>query len=91
MTDTFGLVLLEACAAGLRVAAMPAPGPTDIFADGAAKEFVAMDLDLGRAVTMALQLPDNADTPRAFVRQFVWEACTRQFFIHLQAPSLKPT
>ena len=24
-TDTFGLVLLEACAAGIRVAAMPAP------------------------------------------------------------------
>ena len=41
IADTFGLVLLEACAAGLRVAAMPAPGPSDIFADDTAKDFVA--------------------------------------------------
>lgn len=86
MTDTFGLVLLEASAAGLRIAAMPAPGPSDIFADGAGKEFVVMDRDLGSAVATALQLPDNVDIPRAFVRGFVWEVCTRQFFTHLQAP-----
>ena len=86
MTDTFGLVLLEASAAGLRIAAMPAPGPSDIFADGAGKEFVVMDLDLGSAVATALLLPDNVDIPRAFVRGFVWEVCTRQFFTHLQAP-----
>ena len=86
MTDTFGLVLLEASAAGLRIAATPAPGPSDIFADGAGKEFVVMDLDLGSAVATALLLPDNVDIPRAFVRGFVWEVCTRQFFTHLQAP-----
>jgi glycosyltransferase involved in cell wall biosynthesis len=89
MTDTFGLVLLEACATGLRVAAMPAPGPSDIFAHGSGNEFVVMDLDLGRAVSRALQLSDNVDLPRAFVRRFVWEACTRQFFTHLQAPTPK--
>jgi glycosyltransferase involved in cell wall biosynthesis len=83
-TDTFGLVLLEACAAGLRIAAMPAPGPSDIFADGAGKEFVIMDQDLGRAVATALRLPDNVDIPRSFVRRFVWENCTRQFVTHLQ-------
>ena len=48
IVDTFGLVSLEACAAGLRVAAMPAPGPSDIFADDTAKDFAAMDWDLGR-------------------------------------------
>ena len=88
-TDTFGLVLLEACSAGLRVAAMPAPGPSDIFADGAGRDFVAMDLDLGRAVAAALQLPDDVDVPRAFVSRFAWEACSKQFLIHLQAPAPK--
>ena len=83
-TDTFGLVLLEACAAGLRIAAKPAPGPADIFADSAAKEFVAMDWDLGRAVAEALRLPENPDAPRAFARRFTWETCTRQFLSHLQ-------
>ena len=59
IADTFGLVLLEACAAGLRVAAKPVPGPSDIFADDTAKDFAAMDWDLGRAVETALQLRDN--------------------------------
>jgi glycosyltransferase involved in cell wall biosynthesis len=62
ISDTFGLVLLEACAAGLRVAAMPAPGPSDIFADDTAKDFAAMDWDLGRAVETA------PATPRQFRR-----------------------
>jgi glycosyltransferase involved in cell wall biosynthesis len=86
-TDTFGLVLLEACAAGLRVAAMPAPGPSDIFADDMGKSFAVIDNDLGRAVAAALQLPDHSDGPRAFARQFTWEACTQEFFVHLQAPT----
>jgi glycosyltransferase involved in cell wall biosynthesis len=85
-TDTFGLVLLEACAAGLRIAAKPAPGPADIFADAAAKDFVALDWDLGRAVAAALRLPDTPDAPRAFAKRFSWEACTRQFLAHLQTP-----
>jgi glycosyltransferase involved in cell wall biosynthesis len=88
-TDTFGLVLLEACAAGIRVAAMPAPGPSDIFAGGAGKDFVVIDQNLGRAVASALQLPDNPDAPRALARRFTWEASTREFFSHLQAPTPK--
>ena len=70
IADTFGLVVLEACAAGLRVAAMPVPGPSDIFADDTAKDFTAMDWDLGRAVETALQLRDNSDAPRAFAHRF---------------------
>ena len=88
-TDTFGLVLLEACAAGLRIAAVPAPGPLDIFADGASKSFVVIDRDLGRAIASALQLPDNPVCPRAFAYKFTWEACTQQFFGLLQAPTPK--
>ncbi|HEV3042620.1 MAG TPA: glycosyltransferase family 1 protein [Roseiarcus sp.] len=88
-TDTFGLVLLEASAAGLRIAAVPAPGPSDIFADGAGKGFVAMDPDLGRAIAAALRLPDDSNAPRAFAQRFTWAACTEEFFAHLQAPTPK--
>lgn len=88
-TDTFGLVLLEACAAGLRIAAMPASGPSDIFADGVGESFVALDGDLGRAIASALRLPDHSDGPRAFARKLTWEACTQDFFTHLQASTPK--
>ena len=87
IADTFGLVVLEACAAGLRVAAMPVPGPSDIFADDTAKDFTAMDWDLGRAVETALQLRDNSDAPRAFAHRFTWQACTQDFYAHLQVPA----
>jgi hypothetical protein len=50
-----------------------------------------MDLDLGRAVAAALQLPEDVDLPRAFVSRFAWEACSKQFLIHLQAPAPKPS
>jgi glycosyltransferase involved in cell wall biosynthesis len=87
-TDTFGLVLLEACASGLRIAAHPAPGPSDIFADAAAKTFAALDPNLQIAVDRALSLPDDPALPRDFVAaRFSWAACTQQFLTHLQAPS----
>jgi glycosyltransferase involved in cell wall biosynthesis len=89
IADTFGLVLLEACAAGLRIAAKPVPGPSDIFADDTAKDFAALDWDLGRAVETALQLRDNSDAPRAFAHRFTWQACTQDFYAHLQAPAPK--
>jgi len=77
ITDTFGLVLLEACASGLRIAALPAPGPLDIF--GSDSDFAALDADLGRAVARALALTDDGEAPRAFARRFTWSACTEQF------------
>jgi glycosyltransferase involved in cell wall biosynthesis len=89
-TDTFGLVLLEACAAGLRIAAMPAPGPSDIFANGGVSEFAVMDDDLALCVSKALQLPHGVETPRAFALRFSWEACTRQFLHFASAPAPSP-
>jgi glycosyltransferase involved in cell wall biosynthesis len=85
-TDTFGLVLLEACSAGLRIAAVRAPGPMDIFASAKADEFAVIDDDLGDSVTRALQLANAPERPRSFARDFSWEACTKQFLKHVQTP-----
>jgi glycosyltransferase involved in cell wall biosynthesis len=50
-TDTFGLVILEAQACGVPVAAFPVPGPLDLITDGANG---ALDEDLRDAVFRAL-------------------------------------
>ncbi|MEN3967520.1 glycosyltransferase, partial [Mammaliicoccus sciuri] len=62
-TDTFGLVIIEALACGLPVAAYPVAGPLDILgADGrgegafAPLPVAALDADLGAAVARALDL-----------------------------------
>jgi glycosyltransferase involved in cell wall biosynthesis len=78
-TETFGLVLLEACAAGLRIASVHAPGPLDIFAAESAKTFCVMDNNLQTAVDRALSLPENPSAPRAFAALFSWQACTHDF------------
>jgi len=74
-TDTFGLVVVEALACGVPVAAYPATGPKDILShDGLG----AIDADLGRAVERALQT-GNRDACLAEAKKYTWEACTRQF------------
>lgn len=88
-TDTFGLVLLEACAAGLRIASYPAPGPIDIFDPVRTKDFAALNADLGEAVRQALALPDQPSLPRAFAETFSWQACSADYFHHLQASTPK--
>jgi glycosyltransferase involved in cell wall biosynthesis len=82
-TDTFGLVLLEAAACGLRVAAFDAPGPSDVFADPEAKAFSVLDDDLSKAVDQALLLPEKAEKPRAFAEKYPWEASARSFLNYL--------
>jgi glycosyltransferase involved in cell wall biosynthesis len=77
-TDTFGLVLLEAMACGLPVAAYPVTGPRDVL--GASKGGV-MHEDLRIACLEALKL-DRADA-LARSREFTWRTATEQFFAHL--------
>ncbi|MGB6197806.1 MAG: glycosyltransferase family 1 protein, partial [Methyloceanibacter sp.] len=57
LTDTFGLVLLEALASGVPVAAFPASGPKDVLTDPDAG---AMDWDLNAAALAALSLGRRA-------------------------------
>jgi glycosyltransferase involved in cell wall biosynthesis len=78
-TDTFGLVMLEAMASGVPVAAYPVEGPVDVVENG----FNGwVDDDLALAVTRALEV-SRVDC-RDFAERYSWEACTRQFFENLQ-------
>ena len=81
-TDTFGLVVLEALASGLPVAAHPVQGPIDII--GGNLTVGALSEDLGDAARRAMRLSPQAC--RLFAMNFSWEACTRQFLTNLARP-----
>ena len=73
-TDTLGLVMLEAMACGVPVAAFPVPGPIDLISDGGNG---ALDEDLTAAVYRALSIDATACVE--FAEQFSWDRCTRRF------------
>lgn len=78
LTDTFGLVLLEALACGVPVAGYPVQGPKDVIGDAPAG---ALDNDLRAACLRALEIPRK--TARAFALTRSWRACTEQFLANL--------
>ena len=77
-TDTFGIVMLEAMACGLPVAAYPVTGPIDVVLHG---ETGILDEDLGKACHAALQL-DRAAC-RRFAETRSWDRSTGQFLANL--------
>jgi glycosyltransferase involved in cell wall biosynthesis len=77
-TDTFGLVMLEAMACGVPVAAYPVTGPIDVVQPGTTG---VLHTDLREAALAALEI-DPAKC-RAYALEHTWEAATRQFLSNL--------
>ena len=78
LTDTFGIVLLEALACGLPVAAFPVPGPRDVVGG---TEVGALDPDLRAAALAALAISRTACRDEALRRG--WDESARQFFSNI--------
>ncbi|RXZ44767.1 glycosyltransferase family 4 protein [Crenobacter cavernae] len=86
LTDTFGLVLLEAMACGTPVAAYPVAGPLDVVGDSGAG---VLDWDLKKACLEALTL--DREHVRRVAERFSWTAAARQFEANLHARALPET
>ena len=74
LTDTFGLVMLEALACGVPVAAMPVPGPIDVIGDSGAG---VLRHDLREAALAALCI--KREQARSHAEKYTWDRCAAQF------------
>jgi len=83
LTDTFGLVILEAMASGTPVAAYPAPGPIDIIPGSGAGALAATPTEGLREACMECLKIDRADV-RAYAERFSWRSCAEEFVRNLQ-------
>ncbi|QXQ08601.1 glycosyltransferase family 1 protein [Sphingosinicellaceae bacterium] len=84
LTDTFGLVMIEALACGTPVAGFAVAGPLDVVGDagrgvvpGFDAVIGAIDDDLGTAIDRAMTA--DRDDCAAYARNFSWERCVDQF------------
>ncbi len=78
-TDTFGLVMLEALACGVPVAAYPVTGPVDVIGDSDAG---ILNEDLRSAVMQALEI--KPERCRDFALGYSWQAAALQFLNNVQ-------
>jgi len=78
-TDTFGIVLLEAMASGLPIAALPVTGPIDIVREGVTG---FLDTDLRQAALRALAL--SPGEVRRSALNYSWSSCARMFLENIR-------
>ncbi len=74
LTDTFGVVMLEAMACGLPVAAFPVTGPCDVVLHGTTG-FLSPDLKYAAQACLEL----DPQTCRKYAVSFTWEETARIF------------
>jgi glycosyltransferase involved in cell wall biosynthesis len=77
-TDTFGIVMLDALACGVPVAAYPVQGPLDVLVDN---QTGCMRENLQDAFYGALNL--NSEDCRQQALKYSWQNCSAQFFNNL--------
>jgi glycosyltransferase involved in cell wall biosynthesis len=77
-TDTFGIVMLEAMACGVPVAAYPVTGPIDVVQQGITG---ILSENLAAAALAALQL--EGQKAREYALHRTWERAAKQFFCNL--------
>ena len=78
LTDTFGLVMLEAWASGLPVAGFLAPGPADII-PGSGAGALAPDQTNGLREACLEALKIDKAAARAAAERYSWRACAEEF------------
>jgi glycosyltransferase involved in cell wall biosynthesis len=77
LTDTFGIVQLEALASGVPVAAFPVTGPMDVIGNN---PIGVLSEDLRVACMQALWI--SREACREFALRYSWENSARQFIDH---------
>jgi glycosyltransferase involved in cell wall biosynthesis len=77
LTDTFGIVQLEALASGVPVAAFPVTGPRDVIGN---HPVGVLHADLRTACMQALWI--SREACREFALRYSWENSARQFISH---------